>query len=560
MKPVIVVVDDDPSSVGHLSSTLQRRYDRDYEVSFTTSAPEALARLETLRDKGERVALVLADQWMPDITGVDLLTRVRELHPQAKRALLIAWGDWADEPTADAIRDAVSRGCIDHYVLKPWKSPDELFHRAVTEYLHEWSREDAGTPHEVTVVADGRSARAHEIRDLLTHNRVPHVFLEPASDEARRHLERWRQLGASGPVVGLTTGRVLVDPTNVEIADAYGATTTLAGPSRSDLVIVGAGPGGLASAVYAASEGLSSLVVERRAIGGQAGSSSMIRNYLGFARGVAGNDLMQRAYQQAWIFGARFLVMRDVTGLHADDDAHVVELSDGSTATADAMILATGVRYRRLGVPELERLAGTGVYQGASPSEGPQFRGRRVYLVGAGNSAGQAALHLARYAAAVTLLVRGDSLARSMSRYLIDEIEAAANIDVRLRTEVVGGSGDGWLETLTLRVDDGSETRVDADALFVLIGAQPHTDWLPDVVVRDGHGFVVTGTDLGGADMRSYEALERAPLPFETSVPGVFAVGDVRSGSVKRVASAVGEGSAVVQHVHRYLQERVLGA
>ena len=556
MKPVILAVDDEPSSIGHISGELQRRYERDYRIVFSTSSSDALAQLERMAERGERVALVLADQWMPDMTGSDLLSRVKELHPQARRALLIAWGDWADEATAAAVRDAVARGCCDYYVLKPWKSPDELFHRSITEYLHEWSRGDVSTPHELTLVADRLSKRAHELRDLLTHNRVPHRFVVPESDEGVSLLERAGHPPPGVPVVVLHTGMVLVDPSNRDVADAYGASTTLGASTEFDVAIIGAGPAGLAAAVYASSEGLRALVIERASIGGQAGSSSMIRNYLGFSRGVAGSDLTQRAYQQAWIFGTQFLQLQDVTCVRCGDEVHVLDLADGGEVRAGAVILAMGVSYRSLGIEPLERLLGSGVYYGASPSEAPHYAGGSVYLVGAGNSAGQAAIHLARYAARVAIVVRGDSLAKSMSAYLIDEIAATSNIDVLLQTQVVDGGGGSQLEHLTLRGPDGSTEQVPADALFVLIGAQPHTAWLPDDIARDPHGFVVTGADLSHDRLLGDWTLARVPYPFETSFPGVFAAGDVRSRSVKRVANAVGEGSSVIQHVHTYFQNR----
>jgi thioredoxin reductase (NADPH) len=556
VKPVILAVDDDPSSVEQIGHELRRRYDADYSVVVETSSVAALRSLEGMAERGERVALVLADQWMPDVTGSELLTRVKDLLPQTKRALLIGWGDWADEPTAAAVRDAVARGCCEYYVLKPWKSPDELFHRSVTEYLHEWSRGDASTPHEVTLVADRSSKRAHALRDLLTHNRVPHRFVAADSVDGASLLDRAGHPPAGVPVVVLHTGRVLVDPSDRDVADAYGASTTLSSATDYDVAIIGAGPAGLAAAVYASSEGLRALVIERGAIGGQAGSSSMIRNYLGFSRGVAGNDLTQRAYQQAWIFGTQFLQLQEVTCVRCGDNEHVIDLADGTEVRAGAVMLAMGVSYRSLGIEPLERLLGSGVYYGASPSEAPHYAGGSVYLVGAGNSAGQAAIHLAKYAADVTIVVRGDSLSKSMSAYLIDEIDATANIRVRLETQVVDGGGELHLEHVTLRGPDGAAERVAADALFVLIGAQPHTGWLPDDIARDQHGFVVTGADLSHDRLLDDWRLVRTPYPYETSSPGVFAVGDVRSRSVKRVANAVGEGSSAIQYVHTYFHQR----
>jgi thioredoxin reductase (NADPH) len=550
-RPVILAVDDAPASIGHISAELERRYDRDYRIVFSTSATEALELLETMQRSGDRVAVVLADQWMPDLTGTELLARVPDLHPQAKRALLVGWGDWGDKPTADAIREAMALGRIDYYALKPWKSPDEYFHRTVSEFLHEWSRSDASVPQEINVVADPWAPRAHEIRNLLTRNGVPHVFHATDSPAGEAVLRQVGHEGVTKPVVVMLDGRAFVDPSNAELARGYGAMTELEGRREFDVVIVGAGPAGLAAAVYASSEGLSALVVERESIGGQAGSSARIRNYLGFARGVSGAELAQRAFQQAWVFGTNFLLMRDVTGLRTDEGGHVLTISDGSEVRARSVILATGVTYRRLDIPALERLSSIGVFYGSSPSEASRFTGGHVYVVGGGNSAGQAAVHLSRFADRVTMVVRAATLASSMSQYLRNEIDAIPCIDVRLSTEVVDGAGEDRLEQLTLQ-SGGTTASVPADALFLLIGARPHTEWLPAAVARDGQGFVVTGVDVAGDRAATGWRLERPPLMFETSVPGVFAVGDVRAQSVKRVASAVGEGSVVIQQVHQY--------
>jgi len=555
-RPVIFAVDDDLSSIGHISAELERRYDRDYRIFFSTSAREAVEQLERMQQAGDRVALVLADQWMPELTGPELLALVPDLHPQAKRALLVGWGDWGDEPTADAIRAAMALGRIDYYALKPWKSPDEYFHRTVSEFLHEWSRADASVPQEVNVVADPWSPRAHEVRNLLTRNGVPHVFHPNNSPDGEAVLRQAGQAGTTKPVVVMLDGRTFVDPSNAELARGYGAMTELEGRREFDVVIVGAGPAGLAAAVYASSEGLRALVVECESIGGQAGSSSRIRNYLGFARGVSGAELAQRAYQQAWVFGTTFLLMRDVTGLRTEDDDHVLTISDGSEVRARSVVLATGVTYRRLDIPDLERLHGSGVFYGSSPSEAPRFTGGQVCVVGGGNSAGQAAVHLSRYAERVTMVVRAPTLASSMSQYLRDEIDAIPCIDVRVSTQVVDGEGESRLERLTLRTAAGDTTTVPADALFLLIGASPHTGWLPPEVARDEQGYVVTGPDVAGDHAGTGWRLERPPLMFETTVPGVFAVGDVRAQSVKRVASAVGEGSVVIQQVHQYLEGR----
>jgi thioredoxin reductase (NADPH) len=535
-KPLILAVDADVDSRSRITSELQR-YSSDYEVVCGGSSEDALATLEALREEGAPVAIVLAAQRLPGLTGSELLARVHAIHPHAKRALLIPWGGWGDEETAEAIRLAMALGHIDYYVLRPTRPPDELFHRIVSEFLHEWARANlTGGLREIALVADPWSKRGYELRNLLARNGVPHSFHPSDSAEGHRALAQAGLELAQCPVVLLPGGDVLVDPTNAELARGYGVSTELELSSeRFDVAIVGAGPAGLAAAVYASSEGLNTLVVEREAIGGQAGSSSRIRNYLGFARGISGAELAQRAYQQAWVFGTTFLLMREVRQLRTSKDGrHVLSISGGMNAETASVVLAGGVTYRRLGIEGLDELTGSGVFYGASPTDGQQFSGGRVFVVGGGNSAGQAAVHLSRYAAEVTLVVRGRTLGASMSEYLEREVASRPNIDVRLSTRVVGGDGDGRLERLDLD-DSGNVSSVLADALFVLIGAEPRTGWLPSEIQRDEHGFVVTGTD------------------FVSSVPGIFAIGDVRSQSVKRVASAVGEGSVAIQHVHRYL-------
>ncbi len=551
-KPRVLVVEDEREVRARIRGELERRYGTDYRVRCVGSATDALARLEGWREAGDPVALVLADQWMPDMLGADFLACARALYPDAKRALLVKFGAWGHRDTADAMLGAMARGDIDYYVLKPWRRADEYFHRTITEFLQEWDRASSGAPQEVAVVCEWRSPRSHQLRQLLARNGVPHVVHDTDSPEGRRILAEADQEGTREPVVVLAGGGVLVDPTNAELADAYGVSTTLEDRSDFDVVVVGAGPAGLAAAVYASSEGLDTLVVERESIGGQAGSSSKIRNYLGFARGVSGAELAQRAYQQAWIFGARFLHTRSVTALRPEGGRYALELSDGSHATATAVVLATGIAYRRLGISELEALLGTGVFYGASVSEARAHTGQEVYVVGGGNSAGQAAVHLARYAARVTILVRRASLAETMSRYLIHEIEAAENIEVRPHTEVIGGAGEGALKSVELRdCRTGREETVPAAALFLMIGAQPHTEWLPDSICRDERGYLLTGSDLPEDDW----PLERKQLMLETSLPGVFAVGDARHGSTKRVASAVGEGSVVIEQVHQLLAQ-----
>jgi thioredoxin reductase (NADPH) len=469
--------------------------------------------------------------------------------------LLIDWGAWGDRATADAILEAMARGRIDYYAPKPGpgRTPDEDFHRLLTEFLQEWTRAHSAGASELTLIAEPHGRRTHELRSLLAGSGVPHVFEARGSAAAGQLLEAVGQEETEAPVAILRDARVLVDPSDAELASAFGVNTRLGAERDFDVAVVGAGPSGLTAAVYAASEGLATLVVERGGIGGQAGSSSLIRNYLGFSRGVSGGELAQRAYQQAWVFGTEFLLMREAGRLRRDEDRLVLEIDNGEHVRADAVVLATGVSYRRIGVNGLERLIGAGVFYGASASEAPALTGEQVYVVGGGNSAGQAAMHLSRYAERVTLLVRAETLAETMSQYLRDMLAAATNVEVRTGTEVVDGGGEERLEDITLRDCRSDRTeRVAAAGLFVLIGAEPHTDWLPQEIQRDSWGYLLTGSDLvrGGKVVDSWAA-QRAPLSLETSMPGVFAIGDVRHGSTKRVASGVGDGSVVVAELHR---------
>jgi len=543
-RPSLVVVDANAPELARIVAELDRRCGIDYAIVSERSGSEALARLEAMAAADEAVAIVMADQWLPDLTGDVFLARVRDLHPLAKRALLVSWGAWADRPTAAGIHRAVALGHADYYVLKPWRSPDELFHRTIAEFLHEWSRVALPGPSPIVVVAALSTRRAHEITTLLIRNGVPHVAHDSNSRDGRRLLEQLGLAECELPVVVSSGGLVLVDPSNAELAASYGMSTRIDGHGDFDVAVVGAGPAGLAAAVYASSEGLRTLVVERESIGGQAGSSSLIRNYLGFPRGVSGAELAQRAFQQAWIFGTRFLVMQEVVDLKQAGDWFTLSLSNGEGARARSVILATGASYRRLGIPSLDAFIGTGVFYGASVADAKALAGEHVYVVGGGNSAGQAAMHLSRHARRVTLLVRDASLETRLSSYLIDTLLAAPNVDVRVQTDVTRGEGEGRLERVVLRdIASGAESTVEAAALFVLIGARPHTDWLPPEIECNQRGFVLTGSD----------AADPTRSPLETSLSGVFAVGDVRQHSIKRVASAVGEGSGVIQHVHRYL-------
>jgi thioredoxin reductase (NADPH) len=554
-RPTILAVENDAEALGRLAAELDRRYGADYRVVCERSAPAAIGRLRRMRDAGEKLALVLADQWTSEIAGSTVLARVRGLHPHAKRALLIDWGGWGDRRTAEAIFAAMARGDMDYYVLKPARRADEQFHRIVAEFLHEWSRSQGEGASEITLVAAEFSPRGHALRSLLSRNGIPHCFWTSASEEGRRLLAEVGREGSAEPVAFFRDGRVLVDPTDVQLAAGFGVDTELGAEREFDVVVVGAGPAGLTTAVYAASEGLRTLVVERESIGGQAGASSLIRNYLGFSRGVSGAELAQRAYQQAWVFGTRFLLMRAVIELRGDPARLSLTIDGGEEVGARAIVLAMGVTYRRIGIPALEELVGAGVSYGAATSEAQAVAGEDVYVVGGGNSAGQAAMHLSRYARTVTLLVRRPSLTGAMSRYLIDALEATDNVEIRLSTEVVGGSGDGRLRSLVLRdCDSGEEEAVSAAGLFLMIGSRPHSDWLPPEIERDAGGYLLTGPELIRAGrMAESWPLERPPMALETSMPGVFAVGDVRHGATQRVASAVGDGSLVVEQVHRLL-------
>ncbi len=544
--PVILAVDADPAGLAGIERELLDRYARHYDVVCTASAAEARDRLTQFRESGNDVAVVLAGKEVDDPSCSELLAEVRRLHPHAKRALLVGWGEWGFRETGDAILEAIEHGKIDHYVVRPVAPPDELFHHSISTFLLEWAEERRTAPYAIQVVGDSWSGRAAALRDVLERCAFPHAFCLADSDEGRRLLEgssRETEL----PVVILPDGTTLTNPSDVELTRATGSSVE-PGEGEVDLLIVGAGPAGLSAGVYGASEGLRTLIVDTHGIGGQARSSSLIRNYLGFPRGVSGGVLARQAYEQAWVFGARFAFMQHVTGLRADADRLVATLSEGATVSARAVVLATGVAYRRLGIPALEALAGAGVFYGGSGSDVHRMSGQDVYVLGGANSAGQEALHLARYARRVTLVVRGTP---GMSHYLVRQLAATPNVEIRLGTEIVGGGGDGWLTHLVLRDRaSGAETPVAADGLYLSIGARPHTEWLPAEIARDDRGFVLTGADVP----RDTWPLERDPLPLETSLPRVLAVGDARHGSVKRVASAVGAGSIAIQVVHRLLE------
>ncbi len=546
--PVLLAVEEDRDVLREVETQLVQRYGRHYRVTCLGSGNAALHELTELASPGTEVALVLVGEAVAGTDGL-LFDRVRQLHPHAKRALLVPFDSWPNPSTAAAIRALTALGRIDHYVLSPTGSPDEVFHEAVSSFLLEWARDRRSVPQTVHIVGEEWTGRAYQLRTVFEQCAVPHAFWLADSDEGRELVAKAGQ-DAALPLMALPDGRVLCDPSDAEIAEAAGAPADLE-EDAFDVVIIGAGPAGLSAAVYSASEGLSTLVVDEGGIGGKARSSPHIRNYLGFARGISGSRLAEQAYEQALGFGTSFLFMHRATDLTESRQGLEVTLADDRRITARAVVLATGASYRRLDVPSLEALTGAGVFYGGPASEASGLRGKEVYVAGGGNSAGQAALHLARYAQTATLVVRAQALDAGMSHYLVHSVDAAPNIVVRTDTVVVGGDGDGRLQQLVLRTRaTGEETTVTADALFVLIGARPHTDWLPTRLARDEQGFILTGEDL--PDSRDWP-LRRRPLSLETSMPGVFAAGDARHASIKRVASAVGEGSIAARLVHTLL-------
>jgi thioredoxin reductase (NADPH) len=548
---VVLVVDDDPDGLGTIERELDDRYARHYRVICVGSPDEALALLDDVAASGDEVALVLAGEQFPGTSGGELLGEVGHRHPHARRALLIRFEELGHRDAGATIFDGIAHGRFEHYLLRPSTSPDEQFHQTISTMLLEWAEAQRAAPYTIHVVGESWSGRAYELREALQQCAVPHSFCLVDSDEGRALVASARE-GAELPLMVMPNGDVLENPDNAEIAVAAG------GPANPedvtfDVVVIGAGPSGLSAAVYGASEGLGTLVLDSGGIGGQATSSSLIRNYLGFPRGVSGRQLARAAYEQAWVFGADFAFMHEVTTIEREGNELVVTLAGSRPIRTAAVLLAMGASYRRIEIAELEELNGAGVYYGGPTSEAPGLAGDDVYIVGGANSAGQAALHLSRYARMVTLVIRASSLRSGMSDYLVRQVEAADNIEVRLDTQVVGGGGDGHLEHLVLRDrTTQADVTVEAQALFLLIGAQPHTDWLPGDIERDDKGFVLTGGDVPEASW----TLERRPYDLETSMPGVFAAGDVRHGSVKRVASAVGEGSIAVQLLHQLFADQ----
>ncbi len=549
-RAAIITVDDDPGVSRAVARDLRRRYGEQHRIVRAESGDSALDALREMKLRGDLVAVILADYRMPQMNGIEFLERAMDIYPSARRVLLTAYAD-----TGAAI-DAINVVDLDHYLLKPWDPPEEKLYPVVDGLLEAWLATDHRAVPETKIVGHRWSARSSEVREFLARNQVPYRWYASDEPEGERLLAAAGADGLRLPVVITPDGEALVEPADAELAAKVGLATT---PSKDfyDLIVIGGGPAGLGAAVYGASEGLRTVLVERTATGGQAGQSSRIENYLGFPDGVSGAQLTDRARRQAAKFGAEVLTTRDVVGLEVNGSARSVRFSDGTGIDAHTVILATGVSYRQLAAPGLDDMTGRGVYYGSALTEAAACKSQDVYIVGGANSAGQAAVYLSRGARSVTILVRGASLQRSMSYYLVQQIENIPNISVRTCTEVIGAHGDGHLETLTLRNTANGETEtVGAQWLFLFIGAAPLTDWLDGVVERDDRGFVVAGPDLAieGQKPRGW-TLDRPPYHLETSVPGVFVAGDARAESAKRVASAVGEGAMAVMLVHRYLEK-----
>jgi thioredoxin reductase (NADPH) len=547
-RPILLTVDDDPSVSRAVARDLRRRYGESHRILRAASGAEALEALREVKLRGGQVAVLLADYRMPEMSGIEFLEAAMDLFPRARRALLTAYAD------TDAAIAAINVVDVDHYLLKPWEPPEEKLYPILDALIDAYAAAPGGETAEVRVIGHRWSPPSFTVRDFLASNAVPYRWYTSEDAEAARLLQAAGLTADTLPVVITPGGDALVAPSTAELAAAAGLATAPA-TDFYDLVVVGGGPAGLGAAVYGASEGLRTLLVERQATGGQAGQSSRIENYLGFPDGVSGAQLTDRARRQAVKFGTEILTTRDATGLRADGSARVVQFSDGSEVAAHAVIIATGVSYQELAAPGLAELRSKGVFYGSAPTEAADCADRDIYIVGGANSAGQAAAFLSRTAKSVTMVVRGDSLERSMSHYLIEQIRAIGNIAVRTCTVVAGAHGEGHLEALTLHhLPTGATEQVGTSHLFVFIGAEPRTDWLAGTLDRDGRGFVRTGPDLltDGARPRGWTEA-RDPWPLEASVPGVFVAGDVRADSVKRVASAVGEGAMAVTLVHRYL-------
>ncbi|MGF1529040.1 MAG: FAD-dependent oxidoreductase [Candidatus Competibacterales bacterium] len=549
MRPAIVVVDDDPQVLPAIERDVRRQYRRDYRIFCAESGNEALEIVKTIKLKNEVVALLLSDQRMPEMSGVEFLQAARRVFPEAKRALLTAYSD-----TEAAIK-AINEVQLDYYLMKPWDPPEERLYPVLDDLLESWRSQYRAPFTGIRIVGYQWSPGSHAVKNFLAGNLIPFRWLDvELSDEAEEILALTDSEAKDLPVVVFEDGTHLANPSLAVLAERVGLQTR-ARQNVYDVAIVGAGPAGLAAAVYGASEGLKTVVIERQAPGGQAGTSSRIENYLGFPAGLSGAELTRRAVAQATRLGAEFIASADVVGLEVNDHYKRLRFADGTCLDAQSLIVATGVQYRHLEAEGLDRFTGAGVYYGAATTEANACRGSDVYIVGGGNSAGQAAMYLSQFARQVYIAIRRDNLQSTMSQYLIDQIAATDNIELLIFTEVVEAKGEEYLQSLVLQDSRSKEQRtVDARAIFIFIGAKPHTEWLGEGIVRNKRGFVATGRDLFAVDGGWRQ--ERDPLLLETSVPGVFAAGDVRAGAMNRIASAVGEGALAIKLVHEYLAGR----
>jgi thioredoxin reductase (NADPH) len=551
-KPVLLTVDDDPEVLRAIERDLRGHYAQKYRVMRADSGNAALSTLRELKARNNPVALLLADQRMPNMDGVGFLAEAMDIHPQAKRALLTAYAD------TNAAIDAINEAKIHYYLMKPWDPPEEKLFPALDDLLHDWSAQFRPPYEGIRVLGTRWSSRSYEIREFMARNQVPYQWIDAevasTDPEVRQLIASLGPEAESLPLILFPDGQRIAEPSQQTIADKLGLRTH-AQTNFYDLAIIGGGPAGLAAAVYGASEGLRTVMIEREAPGGQAGLSSRIENYLGFPSGLTGSDLARRAVAQARRFDVEILSPQEAVGVRVDGPYRYVKLADGFEISCHALLLAMGVQWRSLNIPGIERFQGAGVYYGGGTSEALSCKGETIYIVGGANSAGQAAMHFSKFAGKVIMLVRGESLASTMSHYLIEQIEKTPNIDVWLQANVVEVHGDARLEAITIcRGSSPQPEKISASSLFIFIGAQPRTEWLGDLIERDDRGFVLSGPDLlrDGKRPASW-TLDRDPGLLETSVPGIFAVGDVRHGSVKRVASGVGEGAVVVQFMHQYL-------
>ena len=549
-KPIILTVDDEPQVLNAVERDLRKHYRGEYRIMKAGSGADALSTVQQLKQRNTPIAIFLADQRMPSMSGTEFLAQALKLYPETRKVLLTAYAD------TEAAIDSINSIGLDHYLMKPWDPPEQNLYPVLDDLLGDWLA-TVPVPYDgIRVAGTLWSASSHKVKDFLARNRIPYQWLDIEKDtQAKELVDAVVEDGRRLPVVFFPDGETLIEPDNRALAEKAGLQTQASQPFY-DLIIVGGGPAGLGSAVYGATEGLRTTMIEKEATGGQAGTSSRIENYLGFPKGLSGADLAQRATAQAKRFGVEILTAQEVVQVRAEDSYRIVTLDDGTELSCHALIIATGVSVHKLDVPGIESLTGAGVYYGAAVTEAAHYRDQHVFVVGAANSAGQGAMFFSRYASKVTMLVRGDSLQKGMSQYLIDQIEATESIEVLTRREVVEASGEGRLEAITIKNNDSGETQtVAAAAIFLFIGAVPHTDLVAGVVERNEAGFIITGSNLIRDDGRTKGwKLKRDPFLLETSMPGIFAAGDVRHDAIRRVASAVGEGAIAVSFVHQYLR------